>query len=86
MISADGQPVEWALMVDDLREANEHLSNLLDGITQDPGYDESQYRVDLGHVMAHLNRAWARRNITRELTDDEWNAFRAFPQDLTPIA
>ena len=43
-------------------------------------------RVDMGHILAHLNRAWARRNCTRDLTDEEWDAFREYPQDLRPIA
>lgn len=52
----------------------------------DTQYDESRLRVDLGHSAAHLNRAWARRNFTRDLTDEEWDAFREYPQDLRPIA
>jgi hypothetical protein len=40
----------------------------------------------MGHVMAHLNRPWARRNMGRELTNSEWEALREYPEDLKPIA
>jgi hypothetical protein len=40
----------------------------------------------MGHVMAHLNRSWARRNSTSDMTNDEFESFREYPQDLRPIA
>jgi hypothetical protein len=41
-----------------------------------PEYDEEGFRVDMGHLIAHLNRAWARRNCARPLTDEVWERFR----------
>jgi hypothetical protein len=69
-----------------LNQAHEHLGKLISKMTTDTTYDESHPRVDMGHIVAHRNRAWARRNCTRDLTDEEWDAFREYPQDLRPIA
>lgn len=86
MINGNENPVQWTLLVDELNEAREHLETLVSQMTTDPGFSESRLAVDIGHIMAHLNRAWARRDHTRELTDEEWEAFREYPQDLRPIA
>ena len=86
MINPKHNPVEWALFVDELSEAHEHLGDLISKLGSAPDYDENSFRVDMGHLMAHLNRAWARRNCTRALTDEEWEQSREFAQDLRPIA
>jgi hypothetical protein len=86
MIRPDSNPVEWALLVQELADAYEHLGELIERMTQKNHCDENVFRVDMGHVMAHLNRAWARRNIGRELTNSEWEALREYPEDLKPIA
>jgi len=86
MINANQNPVQWTLLVDELNEARQHLETLVSEMMTDTDFGESRFAVDMGHVMAHLNRAWARRNHTRELTDAEWETFREYPQDLRPIA
>jgi hypothetical protein len=86
MINRNENPEPWVLFIVQFQEAHEHLSKLISDITSDRGYDEARLRIDLGHVMAHLNRAWTSRNVARELTDAEWESFREYPQDLRPIA
>ena len=86
MINARDNPVEWDLLVNELAEAHEHLGDTLKRLRSDVGYAEAEFAVDMGHIAAHLNRAWARRNIERDLTDYEWESSRNFPTDLTPIA
>ena len=86
MISRDDYPVQWALLMEELAEAHEHLERMISEMTADAAYDESRLRVDMGHIMAHLNCAWARRSCTRDLTDQEWEDFREYPKDLRPIA
>ena len=86
MINSKNNPVQWALWLDEFDEPREHLDRLIAALAAESDYDESRLRVDLGHVMAHLNRAWARRNIPRDLTDEEWESFREYPKDLQPIA
>ena len=86
MINARDNPIEWGLLLQELTEAHEHLGDTLKRLGSDPAYGDPDFAVDMGHIAAHLNRAWARRGIARELTDEEWEAFRNFPGDLTPIA
>jgi len=86
MINSRDNPVQWASLVQELADASEHLEGLINKLQFDASYDEDRLRIDLGHVMAHLNRAWASRNLTRKLTDQEWESFRDYPKDLPPIA
>lgn len=86
MINRTENPVGWAMILNDLDDAHEHLGNLIKEITNDPDYGEPELRIDLGHVYAHLNRAWRRREITDDFTDSEWIAAEAFPSDIEPIA
>jgi hypothetical protein len=84
MINRDDNPVQWVLWIDELKEAHEHLGKLIENLIAERDYDESRLRIDMGHVMAHLNRSWARRNSTGDMTDEEFEAFREYPQDLRP--
>ena len=86
MINSEDNPVQWALWLEELNEAHEHLGELIKRLGSEANYDEARLRVDMGHVMAHLNRTWARRNSTGDLTEDEFEAFREYHLDLRPIA
>jgi len=86
MINRNDQPVGWAMLLSDLEDAHEHLGNLIKEITADPEYAEETLRIDLGHIYAHLNRAWRRRLIAEGFTDEEWSVAGAFPDDLEPVA
>ncbi|WP_233841710.1 hypothetical protein [Dyella sp. 2HG41-7] len=83
MIDKTLQPVEWASFMYELEDAREHLEKLIKDVESAPEYGETELRMDLGHVFAHLNRAWWRS--TRDLTDADWKAASQFPGDLTPI-
>jgi hypothetical protein len=86
MINRIDNPVGWAMLLSDLEDAHEHLGNLIKEITANPEYGEPELRIDLGHVYAHLNRAWRRREIAEDFTDSEWVAAGEFPNDLEPVA
>ena len=47
--------------------------------------DESGYRVEVGHIYAHLNRAWNTRRRTTEVLEDEWEQASQFPTDILPV-
>jgi len=74
------------MLLYELDDAHEHLGNLIKAISSDPEYSEECYRVDLGHVLAHLNRAWLRRFKHENMTDQEWDDVKEYPADLRPIA
>lgn len=86
MIRPDSNPVEWALLVQELADAHDQLGDPIERMTQKNRCDENVFRVDMGHVIAHLNRASARRNMGRELTNSEWETLQEYPEDLKPIA
>jgi hypothetical protein len=85
MITKDNSPIGWAMLMYELEDAKEHLASLIEKINSTPDYDEANLRIDLGHIYSHLNRAWHRRVIEEDLTDDEWVAAGQFPDDLSPI-
>lgn len=70
----------------ELADAYDHLGNPIEHMTQKNHCDENGFRVDMGYVIAHLNRASARRNMGCALTNSEWEALREYPEDLKPIA
>jgi hypothetical protein len=84
MISKEANPVEWAMLLQELEDAKEHLTTLIADLDSDPEYDEANLRIDLGHVYAHLNRAWHRRDTVRDFSDATWELASKFPQDLEP--
>jgi hypothetical protein len=46
---------------------------------------EAEFATYLGHVYAHLNRAWNGRNLAAEATDEQRIQFTQFPTDLLPV-
>lgn len=85
MITKDNAPVEWAMLMYELDDAKEHLEKMMADMTSDPNYDESVFRVDLGHIFSHLNRAWHRCALFGDLNGEAWNRAGQFPADLEPI-
>nr|WP_295770943.1 hypothetical protein [Rhodoferax sp.] len=85
MITKQDSPVEWAAFMYELEDAQNHLARLIADLESDSDYEATNLQVDLGHVFAHLNRAWHRRELTRDLTEEEWKAASHFPSDLEPL-
>ena len=83
MIDRELQPLEWSFLMYELTDALEHLEMLVKDIEQTPDYDQGDFRIDLGHVYAHLNRAWSQSKGAAH--DEDWETLSKFPGDLTPI-
>lgn len=83
MIDKKSHPGEWAAFMYELEDALEHLKALVNEVEQASDYEESDLRTDLGHVYAHLNRAW--RRSTGALSEGDREAASRFPDDLTPV-
>ncbi|PRC92745.1 hypothetical protein [Solimicrobium silvestre] len=85
MITKETTPVQWAMFMYELEDAKEHLSNLISDINNDPEYDESALRVDLGHIYSHLNRAWYQHKTELDTANQvEFEKASQFPCDLKP--
>lgn len=80
-------PVAWARLMYELADARQHLEALIDQMAAEGTIDESDFRVQLGHVFAHLNRAWHGRDDTQlDEVSGELHAERSkFPGDLEPV-
>ncbi len=85
MISREQHPMGWALFLYELADAHEHLGQLLKDAEGAPDFSEEELRVSLGHVYAHLNRAWYRRNVSDDFPLSDWEAVSRFPVDIEPV-
>lgn len=85
MINQESNPVEWAMLIYELDDAREHLETLLKDISESEDFTDEDYSVHLGHIFAHLNRAWNTRNVDSEMTAEQQDAMSQFPTDLQPI-
>jgi hypothetical protein len=92
MLTNTEYPVAWAMLLYELSDAHEHLGTLISEMIASGTIDESEYRIQLGHVFAHLNRAWNGRNDVsledsgKEMEPQEVYAQRSkFPDDLSPV-
>ena len=57
MIAKKNNYAVWALLIHELDDAEEQLETLMREMTDDPKYDGANFRVDLGDIYSHLNRA-----------------------------
>jgi len=70
----------------ELEDAHEHLGDLIKVMQKDGLIDDEDYAIQVAHVHAHLNRAWNSRELKGAMTESERDIYRAFPDDLAPLA
>lgn len=85
MINKKDNPVEWSLLIQELADLSEHADKLVEEMQGNSIYGEEEFAVDVGHLYAHLNRAWNSRNCTKEPTESEWQENSKFPTDVQPV-
>ncbi len=85
MITQKENPVQWAALMYELTDAQEHLADLIRALDNKSNYSSTELQIDLGHVFAHLNRAWFRHDKTSDLSEDQWDEASQFPNNLRPI-
>jgi hypothetical protein len=85
VINNKNNPVAWPLLLSELDEARDHLESLVKELVDSTEIEESDFAVHLGHVYAHLNRAWNSRNLDTEIPEEEWEEYSRFPDDLGPV-
>jgi hypothetical protein len=86
MINPADDPAGWAALVQELDEAHEHLGALVQQMASEGRIDTEDFAVQLGHVYAHLNRAWnGRRAPAAELSNEQGDVLSRFPADLNPV-
>jgi polyhydroxyalkanoate synthesis regulator phasin len=85
MIDEKTNPVPWSLLVSGLDDAREHLEKLVGEMAAKGSIEEEELRVALGHVYAHLNRAWHTRDRIDEVAEKDWVQLGRFPTDVDPV-
>ena len=85
MIDREQHPVSWALLMYELEDAQEHLAKLIASLSARPDFSETDLRIELGHVYAHLNRAWFRRDQTEDFPESDWEKASRCPDDIEPV-
>jgi hypothetical protein len=85
MINQKTNPVSWIQLVSGLDDAREHLEELVNKMAADGSVDEEELRVALGHIYAHLNRAWHSRDLPEDIPEKDWERLSRFPQDVAPV-
>ncbi len=84
MIKKDLHQVGWAMLMYELEDAKGHLESMIEEMDKDLGFSEENFRIDLGHIYAHLNRAWQIRNF-EDVSTEERDSEIDFPKDIEPI-
>ena len=85
MITGKDNPVRWALLIEELSEAKDHIENLASQMASEDAIDLQDFEAQIAHVYAHLNRIWNSRDLTAEIDDESWEAFSSFPTDIRPV-
>jgi len=86
MITKKDHYAEWALLLYELDDAKEHLDTLVREMTESADFAEEDFRIQLGHIYSHLNRAWSTRDRKgTEHTQEQFDEASRFPQDIDPI-
>ena len=88
MLTKADHPTGCAMLLYELADAHEHLGKLVAQMNGDGAIDEEDYRVQLGHVFAHLNRAWHGRDDVKlaDISEDEFVKQQSeYPIDLKPV-
>lgn len=86
MINQKENSVSWVILMHELDDAHQHLGALIAEMAENGEIDEVEYRIGLGHLFAHLNRAWnGRKDIELDKTPQRIRSKRSqFPTDLEP--
>jgi hypothetical protein len=75
-----------SLITSNLTEAKEEIEHILECISDDPEFDEDEFRVYVKHLLHHAFFAWNARHATdhayRHLTDKDFERWGSVPADL----
>ena len=82
MINSKNNPVEWALLIIQMQDAQESLSDLIQNMSETGKIDEVEFQIEIIHIYHHLNTAWNSRNRDREPTDGDFETEEKFPKDI----
>ena len=74
------------MMLSELQEIGEHVASLADEMASGGRMSEGDFKVQVGHIYAHLNRLWNGRALCdSDLEGIPWSERSAFPTDISPM-
>ena len=82
MVNPKDNPIEWAQLGYELKEAKEHLESLLSQFGPEGGLDEEDLQIQIFHVITHLNRVYNSRNHIGEMSHDAFVNYSEVPGDF----
>jgi hypothetical protein len=85
MIERKSNPNEWSTLLYELDDAKEHLESLVSQLNGAGKIDEEDFKIQLSHIYAHVNRSWNIRNIESDFKSQESAKLSHFPTDLDPL-
>lgn len=87
MLTRAEHPVAWAMLLYELADAREHLDALIEQMAAEGAVDDADFRAQIGHIFAHLNRSWHGRDDARlgEISHESHARNSRFPSDLDPV-
>ena len=82
-------PMNMPFIASNLKEAEEELRRLITRLESGEQLSFEDYHVAMAHMYHHLNSAWNGRDATdeqwRECTEEDYQKWQKFPQDLSLI-
>ncbi|GLX76668.1 hypothetical protein tinsulaeT_00080 [Thalassotalea insulae] len=85
MIDRKSNPNEWSTFLYELDDAKEHLETLIAQLNENGEISEEDFRIQLSHIYAHINRSWNIRNLKRDFDNYESSVLSIFPKDIEPL-
>lgn len=85
MIDRKSNPNEWSTFLYELDDAKEHLESLINQLNESGTIDEVDFKIQLSHVYAHINRRWNIRNLKDDFNGQESALLSSFPKDIDSL-
>ncbi len=86
MSSKAMKKLNWKIIKSNISEAREELQKIESLIESEGFPDTGEFQIMVEHAYHHMNFAWNARNIPSKryanLTDDDFNSFGKFPEDI----
>uniref|UniRef100_UPI003F881A84 hypothetical protein n=1 Tax=Pseudocolwellia agarivorans TaxID=1911682 RepID=UPI003F881A84 len=85
MIDRKSNPNEWSTLLYELDDAKEHLESLVNQLNGAGKIDEEDFKIQLSHIYAHVNRSWNIRNLETDFNIQDSAKLSRFPTDIDPL-
>lgn len=85
MIDRKSNPNEWSTLLYELDDAKEHLESLITQLNDAGEIEEEDFKIQLSHIYAHVNRSWNIRNLESDFESQDNAKLSRFPSGIEPL-